>query len=86
MPDNETETAEVAIYVQEDHVNDVMLALRLSFEVQPFPYEDKPGGPKTSIMRYTGPWNYENDKTVRHLQRTQVIKRFSRDWGNKKRH
>ena len=81
----EAKQAEVAIYVQEDRVTEVMLALPLSFDVQPFPYEDSPKGPKTSVMRYTGPWTDENDKTVRRLQRSQVILRFSRNTGEKPR-
>lgn len=81
----EAKHADVAIYVQEEHVTEVMLALPLSFDVQPFPYEDSPNGPKTNVMRYSGPWTDENDKTVRRLQRLQVIRRFSRDRGEKPR-
>lgn len=81
----EAKQANVAIYVQDDRVTEVMLALPLSFDVQPFPHEDSPRGPKTNIMRYSGPWTDEYDKIVRRLQRSQVIRRFSRDTGEKPR-
>ena len=81
----EAKQADVAIYVHEDRVTEVMLALPLSFDVQPFPFEDSPNGPKTNIMRYSGPWTDENDKAVRRLQRLQIIRRFSRDTGEKPR-
>ena len=81
----EAKNADVAIYVYEDRVTEVMLALPFSFDVQPFPFEDSPNGPKTNVMRYSGPWSDENDKVVRRLQRLQVIRRFSRDTGEKPR-
>lgn len=81
----EAKHADVAIYVQEDRVTEVMLALPLSFDVQPFPHEDSPKGPKTNVMRYSGPWSDEYDKTVRRLKRSQVIRRFSRNSGEKPR-
>lgn len=81
----EPKHADVAIYVQEDRVTEVMLALPLPFDVQPFPFEDSPKGPKTNVMRYSGLWTDEYDKTVRRLQRSQIIRRFSRDTGEKSR-
>ena len=73
----------VAIYTNERNVVDVMRAIPVSFDTQPFPYEDKPGGPRTSVMRYTGEWDPEYDKTLRHMMRTQTIRRFSRSYADK---
>lgn len=81
----EKPNVEVAIYTDERNVTEVMQAIPLPFDVQPFPFEDKPNGPKTNVMRYTGAWNDDYDRILRHMKRVGTIRRFSRNRGTKAR-
>lgn len=77
---------EVAIYADSEKVTEVTVAIPLLFDVQPFPYEDKPNGPRTCVMRYKGAWSDEYDRAARRLLHAKVIKRFSRSPGARTHH
>jgi hypothetical protein len=71
------ERGEVAIYVQTERVPKVVAVLPLPFSVSAFPFEDQPGDPPTSVLRYIGPWKKEQTLIARRLVHGRVIRRFA---------
>lgn len=68
---------EVAIYVQTERVHEITAALPLPFSIAPFPFEDQPGDPSTSVLRYVGPWTKLQTRIATRLLQEKVIRRFS---------